>query len=142
MRPAISQKQLASLSNAGLLLSESSTLVSVDKTRETLVSITLDVIDAKEIPVESLLRLRQDKTSFASELRQNYARSIQEYVDKMVDPKLSKTDITALAEDFRRKMEQDLNRLRAELKLSALKTVLSKESLPLVLRPPFWAARH
>jgi hypothetical protein len=99
----------------------------VDKTRETLVSITLDVIDAKKLPVESLLRLRQDKTGFASELRQNYARSIQEYVDKMVDPKLSKTDITALAEDFRRKMEQDLNRLRAELKLSALKTVLSKE---------------
>lgn len=85
------------------------------------------MIDAKKLPVESLLRLRQDKTSFASELRQNYARSIQEYVDRMVDPKLSKTDITALAEDFRRKMEQDLNRLRAELKLNALKTVLSKE---------------
>ena len=97
-----------------------------DKTRETLVSITLDVIDAKKLPVESLLRLRQDKTSFASELRQSYARS-KEYVDRMVDPKLSRTDITALAEDFRRKMEQDLNRLRTELKLNALKTVLSKE---------------
>jgi hypothetical protein len=106
-----------------------------DTTRETLVSITLDVIDAKKLSVENLVTLRQDKTSFAAELRQNYARSVQEYVDKMADPNLSRTDSTALVDDFRQKMEQDLNRLRAELKLNALKTVLSKEVAVAVAAP-------
>jgi hypothetical protein len=42
---------------------------------------------------------RQDKTSFAAELRQNYARS--KYVDKMTMPELSQTDATALADATR-----------------------------------------
>lgn len=98
-----------------------------DEARETLVSITLEVIDAKNLSVENVLTLRNDRTKFAAELRQNYAKAIGEYVDKMSDSNLTKTDVTALTEDFRGRMQQDLRRLCGELKLNAAKTILSKE---------------
>src|SRR5260370_2502984 len=88
-----------------------------DKTRETLVSVSLDVIDAKDLSVENLLTLRHDKSKFAAELRQNYAKSVEDYIDKISAASLTKTNATALAEDFRNRMGQDLDRLRAELKL-------------------------
>jgi hypothetical protein len=98
-----------------------------DKARETLVSITLDVIDAKSLSVGDLLKLRNDKTKFAAELRQNYAAALEKHLAPLSDPAITATDTKALLEDFRRAMQQDLARLHDELKLNALKTLLSKE---------------
>jgi hypothetical protein len=53
----------------------------------------------------------------------------------MSQPNLTGTDAAALGDDFRRSMEQDLDRLRAELKFNALKAVLSKEVAVAVAAP-------
>jgi hypothetical protein len=91
-----------------------------DKARETLVWITLDVIEAKTLSVCDLLKLRNDKTKFAAELRQNYAATLDKYLASLNDPAITATDSTALLDDFRRATQQDLDRLYNELKLNAL----------------------
>lgn len=106
-----------------------------DKARETLVSITLDVIDAKTLSVDDLLKLRNDKTKFAAELRQNYAATLDKYLASLSDPAITETDSKALRDDFRRAMQQDLDRLYDELKLNALKTLLSKEVAVAIAAP-------
>jgi hypothetical protein len=106
-----------------------------DKGRDTLVSITLDVIDAKSLSVKDLLRLRNDKTKFAEELRQNYAAALDKYLTPLSDPAITATDTRTLLEAFRRTMKQDLDRLRDELKLNAMKTLLSKEVAVAVAAP-------
>jgi hypothetical protein len=106
-----------------------------DKARETLVSITLDVIDANSLSVDDLLKLRNDKTKFAAELRQNYAAALNRYLAPLSDLGITETDSKALLSDFRRAMQQDLDRLCDELKLNALKTLLSKEVAVAIAAP-------
>ena len=48
---------------------------------------------------------------------------------------ITATDTKALLDDFRRAMQQDLDRLYDELKLNALKTLLSKEVAVAVAAP-------
>ena len=97
------------------------------RARETLVSITLDVINPKSLSVDDLLKLRNDKTKFAAQLRQNYAAALEKYLAPLSDPAITATDTRALIEDFRQAMHDDLARLHDELKLNAMKTLLSKE---------------
>jgi len=106
-----------------------------DKARETLVSITLDVIDAKSLSVDELLKLRNDKTKFAAELRQNYAKAIETHLSPLSAPDITQTDAKALLDDFRRAMQQDLDRLYDELKINAQRTLLSKEVAVAILAP-------
>jgi hypothetical protein len=103
--------------------------------RQTLVSVTLDVIDAKKLTIGDLLKLRNDKTKFAAELRQNYAQAVEKQVAQLSDPALSATDSKAVVDDFRRAMQQDLDRLYDELKWTAVKTVLSKEVAVAIAAP-------
>lgn len=106
-----------------------------DKARETLVSITLDVIDAKSLSVDDLLKLRNDKTQFAAELRQNYAKALETHLAPLSEPDITETDAKALLHDFRRAMQQDLDRLYDELKLNAMRTLLSKEVAVAIAAP-------
>jgi hypothetical protein len=106
-----------------------------DKARETLVSITLDVIDAKSLSVKDLLKLRNDKTRFSAELRQNYAKALEMHLAPLSAPDITPTDAKGLLDDFRRAMQQDLDRLHDELKLNALKTMLSKEVAVAITAP-------
>ena len=106
-----------------------------DRARETLVSITLEVIDAKSLSVEDLLTLRNDKTKFAAELRQNYAKALETHLAPLSEPDITETDAKALLGDFRRAMQQDLDRLYDELKLNALKILLSKEVAVAITAP-------
>lgn len=107
----------------------------VDDARQTLVSVTLEIIDGKNLSVDDLLKLRNDKTKFAAELRQNYATAIEKHVGPLSDPNLTSTDMTALLEEFRRTMQQDLVRLYDELKLNAMKALLSKEVAVAITAP-------
>ena len=50
---------------------------------------------------------------------------------------ITETDGKALLSDFRRAMQQDLDRLDGELKLNALKTLLSKE-VAVAIAVVFW----
>jgi hypothetical protein len=98
-----------------------------DQERHTLVSITLEVIDAKSISMDNLVRIRSDKTALATLLRQNYANAVEEYVGRLTQANLNETDDISLREDFRRKIELDIKGLYEELRSVATKTVLSKE---------------
>jgi hypothetical protein len=112
-----------------------------DEARQTLVSVTLDVIDSKNLAVGDLLKLRNDKTKFAAELGQNYAQAVEKQVAQLTNPTLSATDTRAVVEDFRRAMQQDLGRLYDELKLGAVKTLLSKEAAVAIAAPLAGAPR-
>jgi hypothetical protein len=112
-----------------------------DEARQTLVSVTLDVIDSKNLAVGDLLKLRNDKTKFAAELGQNYAQAVEKQVAQLTNPTLSATDTRAVVEDFRRAMQQDLGRLYDELKLGAVKTLLSKEATVAIAAPLAGAPR-
>ena len=100
-----------------------------DQERHTLVSITLEVINAESITVDNLVRIRSDKAALATLLRQNYANAVEEYVGRLSQAGLQETDAISLREDFRRMMELDMKRLYEELRSVATKTVLSKEPL-------------
>jgi len=106
-----------------------------DEARETLISISLNVIGASDLSVDSLLELRHDKKQLGAQLRQNYAKAIEAYVAKLSTPGLTETDAKAIADDFSKQMELDRDRLFAELRLSALKTALSKEVAVGVIAP-------
>jgi hypothetical protein len=112
-----------------------------DEARQTLVSVTLDVIDSKNLAVGDLLKLRNDKTKFAAELGQNYAQAVEKQVAQLTNPTFSATDTRAVVEDFRRAMQQDLGRLYDELKLGAVKTLLSKEATVAIAAPLAGAPR-
>jgi hypothetical protein len=113
----------------------------LSEARQTLVSVTLDVIDSKNLAVGDLLKLRNDKTKFAAELGQNYAQAVEKQVAQLTNPTLSATDTRAVVEDFRRAMQQDLGRLYDELKLGAVKTLLSKEAAVAIAAPLAGAPR-
>ena len=111
-----------------------------DLEREKLVSITLEVIDAQSLSVDSLVRLRTDHAALGSELRDNYAKAVEEYIDKLSEPALLETDALTLRDEFLRKMSQDLERLHQELAPIAKKTVLSKEVAVALAAPIVGAA--
>jgi hypothetical protein len=113
----------------------------LSEARQTLVSVTLDVIDSKNLAVGDLLKLRNDKTKFAAELGQNCAQAVEKQVAQLTNPTLSATDTRAVVEDFRRAMQQDLGRLYDELKLGAVKTLLSKEAAVAIAAPLAGAPR-
>jgi hypothetical protein len=96
--------------------------------RERLVSISLEIIDSSSLSVDDLVRLRTDKKAVGALLRQNYAKAVEEYVDKLSEPNLVDSDIEALREEFKGKMELDKQMLFDELAPVAKKTLLSKET--------------
>jgi hypothetical protein len=98
-----------------------------DVERKRLVSITLEVVDAQSVSVDTLVRLRTDKSALASEMRGNYAKAVEDYVDKLTAPHLLETDAVTLREEFRKKMSDDMKKLSEELGPIGWKTVLSKE---------------
>jgi len=103
--------------------------------REALINITLDVIDARQISLETLIRLRQDKSAVAAELRQHYSSSIESYVDQFCSPELTESDRSELTNSFQAEMENDLLRLQEEMRLTAARTLLTKELAVAAIAP-------
>jgi hypothetical protein len=111
-----------------------------DTERERLISITLEVIDSNSLSVDALVRLRTDKQALGVTLRQNYADSIEEYVDKLSEPGLLDTDVSALRDEFKKKMTLDMEMLYEELAPVARRTILSKEVAVALAAPVAGAA--
>jgi hypothetical protein len=106
-----------------------------DDARQTLISITLDVVNAASLPVRRLVELRTERASFAAQLRENFAKAVEDYVQQLTAPGLFASDAAALQDEFRSSMQADMDRLRAELRFVALKTVLSKEVAVAITAP-------
>jgi hypothetical protein len=98
-----------------------------DEERKALIAVTLEVINASSLSLEALVELRSSKQALATQLRQNYAKAIQIYVDQLTAPGLESNDAETLRSEFRRSMEFDMARLYEELRPLGKKALLSKE---------------
>lgn len=96
-----------------------------------LVTISLEVLDARRIPIKKLLdlRRREERGNGADyrAMRQKYAQSLTSHIDRVTKEAKTSTDLLQLEAQFRAELERDLVDLKAELNLTSLKTLFSKE---------------
>jgi hypothetical protein len=101
----------------------------VAPTLDRLVTITCDVLDAREIPLKKLVEFRKRELRAADygAMRRGYSALLQTYIDRIGKQAKTESDVRELENDFKVKVKQDLADLKAELKLASWKTLFSKE---------------
>ncbi|MCI0439523.1 MAG: hypothetical protein L0177_10375, partial [Chloroflexi bacterium] len=96
-----------------------------------LVTLSLEVLDARQVPLEKLikLRMREIKTggSDYSALRRRYLYALQSHIGRIAKDAKSATDLRELERQFKEDIKQDLSDLKSELGLAGKKALLSKE---------------
>ncbi|AFZ11703.1 hypothetical protein Cri9333_0784 [Crinalium epipsammum PCC 9333] len=97
---------------------------------ETLVTISLHLMNFKNVSLSRLIELRQKENTTNGAhirvLRLNYLRKIEEYVNKLSQIKTPQ-DAEEIRRIFEREMKDDFNLLKDELKDEAQKVVFSSE---------------
>jgi hypothetical protein len=66
-----------------------------------LLSISLEVVNASSISVNSLLEFRDEKTQFTAELR-HIAEAVESYIDQLAEPDLKPSDVATCTKNFNR----------------------------------------
>lgn len=94
-------------------------------------SISLDVLDARQIPLERLLAFRQREaksggTDYAT-MRRRYLAALDAHIKRVTKEARTITDLRELERHFRAELRHDLNDLKSELGVASLKTLFSKE---------------
>jgi hypothetical protein len=96
-----------------------------------LVSISLEVVDARAIPLKRLIRMRErelkSRSSDYTLLRRRYLKTLQEYIKKIGTEARSVGDVKELEGQFKADIKEDLQDLKSELSLAGTKALLSKE---------------
>jgi hypothetical protein len=96
-----------------------------------LVSISLEVLDAREVPLRKLVELRKRELrtggSDFSAMRRRYHKTLESYLRSIGKEAKSEGDVRELERQFREDMKQDLSDLKAELGLASKRALLSKE---------------
>lgn len=96
-----------------------------------LVSISLEVLDARSIPLKKLIEFRRRAERESSvdyrSMRRRYLSSLDAHVKKVTKEAKSASDLRELEAQFRDELHEDLADLKTELRLSSVKTLLSKE---------------
>jgi hypothetical protein len=96
-----------------------------------LVSLSLEVLDAREISMSRLLefRKREYKRGGAdfSAMRRRYLKALQTHIKRVGSEARSAGDVLELNHQFKEELRQDLTDLKAELNVTSLKTLFSKE---------------
>jgi hypothetical protein len=96
-----------------------------------LVTITCEVLDARDISLKKLLefRKREIKSGSAdySALRRRYSSLLQQHLDRIGKEAKTGKDVRELEDQFKVEIKQDLADLKAELKVASWKTLFSKE---------------
>jgi hypothetical protein len=96
-----------------------------------LVSLSLNVLDARRIPLKKLVALskREQKTSGASlsAMRRRYFTALQDHLVRIGKEAKSASDVKELAHAFRENLKEDLAELKSQLRLSTVRALLSKE---------------
>ena len=96
-----------------------------------LVSLSINVLDGREIPLKKLveLRKRELKNSGASYsgMRRRYFSALQEHLEEIGKEAQSASDLKELDRQFKESLKEDLTELKAELRVANLKTLFSKE---------------
>ena len=103
----------------------------VAPTLDRLVTISCEVLDAREIPLRKLVEFRKRElrsgTGDYSAMRRQYSTFVQEHLNRIGKEAKTGNDVRELENEFKGKIRQDLADLRTELKLASWKTLFSKE---------------
>lgn len=96
-----------------------------------LVSLSLEVIDGRKIPLRKLVEFRQRELrsggSDYSAMRRRYAKAVQDHLERLGREAKSTSDVRELDRQFKDEIKQDLAELKQELNLASVKALLSKE---------------
>lgn len=103
----------------------------VAPTLDRLVTISCEVLDAREIPVKKLVEFRKRElksgTTEYGAMRRRYSAFLQEHLNLIGKEAKTENDVRELEYEFKVKIRQDLADLRTELKVASWKTLFSKE---------------
>jgi hypothetical protein len=99
-----------------------------EETRDRLVSVSLKLLDIRDLSLESLIdfRKREDKEGGLTELRRNYLDHIEGHLDRLRKCSL-KSDKARLDEEFEAEMKRDVTNLGTELSFEFKDALFSKE---------------
>lgn len=104
--------------------------VSIASHYDRLVSISVRTINADDIPLDRLTEMRKrearESGSDLAQFRRRYLDAVDRYVQQIMTV-TTEGDVRELERLFEEELEADLRSLRAELRLQATKTLLSKE---------------
>ena len=96
-----------------------------------LVTLSLEALDAREIPLRKLVELRKRESRRGgtdySAMRRRYLKHLQAHVKRIGTEARSATDVRELNRQFQEEMKQDLADLKNELGTASLKTLLSNK---------------
>lgn len=96
-----------------------------------LVPVSLEVVDARSIPLKKLLQLRKREARESGygygAMRRRYLKTLQEHVNRIGREARTVSDVRELDRQFKRDLKHDLAELKEELGLASVKALLSKE---------------
>lgn len=96
-----------------------------------LITISLEVLDARNVPINKLLEFRKREArgngADYRAMRHKYAQALAVHIGRVTKEAKTAKDLLEIESQFRTELERDLVDLKAELQLASLKTLFSKE---------------
>lgn len=96
-----------------------------------LVAISLEVLDARNVPLKKLIEFRKREARSGSTdytaMRRRYLATLDAHIKRVTKEARNITDLRELERQFRSELKNDLSDLKSELNLASLKTLFSKE---------------
>lgn len=98
---------------------------------ERLVTISLKVLGADDIPIDNLIAMRRREAKSNSgdyrQMRRRYRETLDRYVKRLTNDVKTKGDVKEIERQFKEEMKQDLKDLKRELNLASINGLFSKE---------------
>jgi hypothetical protein len=117
--------ELGSTSVTGLDLSQ------VAPAYDRLVTLTLEVLDARAVPLKNLVAFRKREARSGStdysEMRRKYLAALDAHIAKVSKEAKTASDLRELERAFKNSIRHDLSDLKSELQLASKKALFSKE---------------
>jgi hypothetical protein len=96
-----------------------------------LVAISLEVLDARDVPLKKLIDFRKREAKSGSTdytaMRRRYLTALDAHIKRVAKEAKNSTDLRELERQFRNDLKHDLSDLKSELGVASLKTLFSKE---------------
>lgn len=96
-----------------------------------LVAISLEVLDARDVPLEKLIEFRKREAKSGSTdytaMRRRYLAALDAHIKRVTKEARNVTDLRELERQFRSELKHDLSDLKSELGVASLRTLFSKE---------------
>ena len=102
-----------------------------------LVTISLRVLDARQISISKLVAMRKREANSNSsdyrKMRIRYFNALRIYAERIVNQAKSETDVKEIEEEFQLEIRDDLKSLKKELTVTSLEALFSKEMAVTIL---------